>query len=84
MTGGPVVEPQTAINLVGGTIIGLFGWIGKAVWDGMKELRQDLHSIEVELPRSYVGKNEYSATMTRIELMFQRIEDKLDDKADKP
>ena len=78
------MDSQTAFNLIGTAVLGLFGWAGKAIWDGIKDLRHDIHIIEVDLPKSYVGKSEYSSTMTRIELLFQRIEDKLDDKADKP
>ena len=38
---------------------------------------------EVELPKTYVSKDDYNATMVRIEKMVARIDEKLDGKADK-
>jgi len=59
------------------------GWFARQLWDAVSELRRDLHKIEVDLPTNYVQKNEYAETMKRIEIMFERIFDKLDGKADK-
>lgn len=59
------------------------GWFAKTIWDAVGELKRDLHDIEVELPKSYVSKNDFNQTMKHIEDMFQRIYDKLDGKADK-
>jgi len=59
------------------------GWFARQLWDAVSELRRDLHKIEVDLPTNYVQKNEYAETMKRIEIMFERIFDKLDAKADK-
>ena len=46
-------------------------------------MKRDVHEIEVDLPRSYVSKNDFHETMRHIEDMFQRIYDKLDHKVDK-
>jgi hypothetical protein len=59
------------------------GWFARQLWDAVSELRRDIHKIEVDLPSNYVQKNEYAETMKRIEIMFERIFDKLDEKADK-
>jgi hypothetical protein len=59
------------------------GWFGRQLWDAVKELRGDLHRIETELPRSYVMKVDLDQRMQHIEQMFQRIYDKLENKADK-
>ena len=59
------------------------GWFARQLWDAVSELRRDLHKIEVDLPTNYVQKNEYAETMKRIEIMFERIFDKLEAKADK-
>jgi hypothetical protein len=53
------------------------------LWDAMKELRSDLHVLEVNLPENYVKRNDLDKRMAHIEDMFQRIYDKLDAKADK-
>jgi hypothetical protein len=49
----------------------------------MKELRADLHTLEVNLPENYVKRSDLDKRMERIKDMFQRIYDKLDSKADK-
>jgi len=59
------------------------GWFARQLWDAVSELRRDLHKIEIDLPTNYVQKNEYAETMKRIEIMFERIFDKLEAKADK-
>lgn len=74
---------QQFYNLIGGAILCVLGWLGHQLWDAVKELRADLHEIEVDLPKNYVSKHDYDATMARIEVMFERISDKLDGKADK-
>ena len=42
-----------------------------------------MHDIEVDLPKTYVNKDDLDKRMKHIEDMFQRIYDKLDGKADK-
>ena len=51
--------------------------------ESVQRLKEDLHEIEVDLPKSYVTKDDFNQTMKHIESMFQRIYDKLDNKADK-
>jgi len=53
------------------------------VWDAVKLLQKDVQALEVEIPKTYVTKIDFSDTMRRIETMFQRISDKLDEKVDK-
>lgn len=78
------MDPQQLINLMGGIAIAAGGWFAREMWGAVKELRRDLHQIEVDLPRSYVSKVDLDRRMEHIEDMFQRIYDKLDEKADKP
>jgi DNA-binding transcriptional regulator YbjK len=77
------MDAQTLINIALAAVIGTMGWFARQVWDAVKTLQRDVHAIEVDLPTSYVSKNEFSDTMKRIEVMFQRISDKLDGKVDK-
>lgn len=79
-----MLDAQTLINFGLAAILAALGWFARQVWDAVKRLREDLHSIEVDLPKTYVSKNDFNVTMKHIEDMFQRIYDKLDDKADKP
>jgi hypothetical protein len=77
------MDTQSIYNLVGGVAIAAGGWFARELWGAMKELRSDLHAIEVDLPKTYVMKDDLDKRMAHIEDMFQRIYDKLDGKADK-
>lgn len=77
------MEPQTLINVLGGSLLTVFGWFLNELWRAVKELRVDLHAIESELPKEYVMRVDLDKRMEHIEIMFQRIYDKLDGKADK-
>lgn len=76
-------DTQTLINLGLAAILAAVGWFARQVWDAVKALQKDVQALEVELPKTYVTKADFSDTMRRIEMMFQRISDKLDEKADK-
>jgi hypothetical protein len=77
------MEPQTIINITGGLVLSVVGWLARELWGAVKDLRDDLHKIEVDLPKTYVARTDLDARMKHIEDMFQRIYDKLDAKADK-
>lgn len=77
------MDTQAIFNLIGGAAIAVGGWFARELWGAVKELRADLHKLEVELPRGYVLKDDLDKRMEHIEDMFQRIYDKLDHKADK-
>lgn len=77
------MEYQDFLNLLAATALAGLGWFARQLWDAVKELRRDLHALEVQLPAIYVTKDHHDATMDKIENMFQRIFDKLDGKADK-
>ena len=79
-----MLDTQTMINFALGCVLAAIGWFARQVWDAVKRLQADVHAIEVDLPKSYVSKNDFNDTMKHIETMFQRIYDKLDGKADKP
>jgi hypothetical protein len=77
------MELQSILNFVGGAAIASGGWFAREIWGAVKELRKDIHEIEVDLPKSYVSKFDMDKRMDHIEDMFKRIYDKLDGKADK-
>ena len=77
------MDVQTIINVGGGVILTGIGWFARQLWDATERLKRDLHALEVDLPKSYVSKDDFNKTMRHIEDMFQRIYDKLDGKADK-
>ena len=74
---------QSTINMVFGAILAVSGWFARILWEAVQTLKLDLHKIEVDMPKSYVSKFDMDKRMDHIEVMFQRIYDKLDGKADK-
>ena len=77
------MNEQMIFNILVGAVLAGLGWFGREVWAAVKTLREDLHTIEVQLPKVYVTKTDHDARMDKIEDMFQRIFDKIDGKADK-
>lgn len=70
-------------NALFGLVMVGSGWFLNELWRAVKELRKDIHQIEADLPKEYVLKVDLDKRMQHIETMFQRIYDKLDEKADK-
>jgi hypothetical protein len=77
------MDTQNILNMVSVAAIGAGGWFARELWGAVKELRSDLHNLQIDLPTSYVSKLDMDKRMDHIENMFQRIYDKLDGKADK-
>mgnify|MGYP000535374633 CR=1 FL=1 len=77
------MDTQTLMNVASTVAIGAGGWFARELWGAVKELRDDLHQLEVDLPKTYVSKFDLDKRMDHIEDMFKRIYDKLDGKADK-
>ena len=78
-----MMDTQNIMNMISVAAIGAGGWFARELWGAVKELRSDLHDLEIDLPKSYVSKLDMDKRMDHIETMFQRIYDKLDGKADK-
>ena len=77
------MDMQSIINLGVVAAFAVVGWLAREIWGAVKELRRDLHDLEINLPKEYVQKIDLDKRMERIEQMFQRIEDRLEGKADK-
>jgi hypothetical protein len=74
---------QNTINLAIAAILATIGWLARELWGAVQKLKDDLHGLETDLPKTYVLKDDLDKRMDHIESMFQRIWDKLDGKADK-
>lgn len=77
------MEFQTLFNAAVGGIMMLSGWILRAVWDALKSLREDLHTLERNIPHTYVRRDEYREDLRDIKEMLRHISGKLDEKQDK-
>jgi len=74
---------QSTINMLFASALGVAGWFARQLWEAVQRLKDDIHRIEADLPKSYVLKTDLDKRMDHIEDMFKRIYDKLDGKADK-
>jgi len=78
---------QTLFNVAAGILLSALGWFGRQLWDAVKELRDDLHKVETDLPRNYIAKDEFREDMREVKAIlneiFRKIDDVRDRKADK-
>ena len=80
------MEYNTIVNIIlffMGVAMSALGWFSRQIWDAVRVLREDLHKIEIDLPKNYTAKDEFNTAMGKIDKGLQRIYDKLDGKADK-
>lgn len=78
-----LLDLQAAFNIAIGILIAGAAWWAKEIWNALAKLREDLHHIEVDLPKSYVRKDEFNDIMRGIHEKLDRIWDKLADKVDR-
>ena len=77
------MDKQNIYNLLAGIFIAIFGWLGRTLWDAVKELKEDVKQLEISLPEKYVTKQDIEKRFDNIDSILQRIFDKLDHKVDK-
>ena len=68
-------------------IVATMGWFLRELWGAVKELRDDLHQLEVDLPSNYVKRDDFSTEMNKlrqdIRQDFQIAFKKIDELRDK-
>lgn len=79
-----MMDSQTLINMLFGTVSAAFGWFAREMWAAVKELKQDLSKLREELPTKYVAKDDFREGVKEIKDLLGKIFDKLDHKVDKP
>ena len=77
------MDGQTLFNLAGGAILAAIGWWCRQIWDSVQKLKDDVKSIEIDLPTNYVKKNDMTVRFDRIEVLLDKLYEKLENKADK-
>jgi hypothetical protein len=77
------MDMQQVFNIFITILVGVMGWFARTIWDGIKELRDDLHHVEVQLPTNYVKQVDINVRFDKLETMMEKIFDKLDQKQDK-
>ena len=77
------MESQHLINVGLGVSSAVFGWLARELWTAVKDLKEDLTELSVELPKTYVTRDDYRSDLKEIKEMLSKIFDRLDNKADK-
>ena len=77
------MESQHLINVGLGISSAVFGWLARELWTAVKDLKEDLTKLSVELPKTYVTRDDYRSDLKEIKDMLGKIFDRLDHKADK-
>jgi len=77
------IEPQQFFNIAVTAGIALFGWLAREMWEAIKDLRKDIHKIEIDLPSGYIRRDEFSEGIREIKELCRLIFDRLENKADK-
>ena len=74
---------QYLFNLVGGGFAIGIGWWCRQIWDSVQTLKEDVKQIEIDLPTHYIKKDEIKERFDRIELLIDKLYEKLEQKANK-
>ena len=81
---------QYLINLGAGALLAIGGWFCRQLWDAVEKLKNDIGRLELHMSENYVKKSEIDTLKTemdkrfdRIELLLDRLYEKLDTKVDK-
>ena len=77
------MDTQTLINLGGAIILAGMGWLARELWGAVKDLRKDLHIIEVALPSNYIRKDEFQEGVKELKDICRQIFERLENRADK-
>lgn len=77
------MDTQTIINIAAGAVLSILGWFARALWDAVSKLREDIHDLEVQLPSTYIMKQDFQEAINNINTKLDKIWDKLEEKADR-
>ena len=77
------MEAQTIINVLIAVVCGGLGWWMNTMYRAHENLRREVSNLSISLPTSYVMKADMHDIRDAILERFDRLEMKLDRKADK-
>lgn len=77
------MDQQDIFNIAATVVLTLVGWLGKSLWDAVAKLKDDLKDLEIALPNDYVKKVDIEARLDKIDIILDKIFDRLEHKADK-
>jgi len=84
------LDLQTVFNVACALVAALGGFLMRVLWESMRQLQEKdaqlaekVHSIETIVAGQYVAKDEFNRVADAIFRKLDRIEEKVDGKADK-
>ena len=81
------MDTQSLFNGLIGLSIGVGGWFARQLWDSVQKLKEDVHNLEIDLPRNYIRKDEFRDVLKEIRdvqvEIFRKIDELRKEKADK-
>ena len=74
---------QPIINIGAAAALTVMGWFARQLWEAVQELKRDVSGLELHVAENYVKKIDIAARFDRIEMLLDKLYDKLDQKADR-
>jgi hypothetical protein len=74
---------QPIINIGAGAALAAMGWFARQLWEAVQELKKDVSGLELHVSENYVKKIDIAARFDRIEMLLDKLYDKMDQKADR-
>lgn len=75
---------SSMIDIIFSAILMIFGYLYTQLMYDIKSNRERINELQINLPTKYVSKDDLTAHLNRIEVMLDKIFDRLDQKVDKP
>jgi hypothetical protein len=63
--------------MVFGAVLAASGWFARQIWEAVQKLQIDFHTLEVDLPKTYVSKTEYGEDFKEIKEICRQIFEKI-------
>jgi len=79
-----IVVDQSMVNVLITVAAGGYAFILKSMWDSVKTLDHDVSKLEVSVAGEYLKREEWKSDMQRLFDKLEIIDEKLDNKVDKP
>ena len=77
------MDNQLLINLILGGVMSVIGWFARVLWYAVDELKKDLSKLREELPKEYLGKDDYRQDVRELKEMISKLFDILEKRRDK-
>ena len=77
------MDNQLLINLILGGVMSVIGWFSRVLWYAVDELKKDLSKLREELPKEYLGKDDYRQDVRELKEMISKLFDILEKRRDK-